>query len=92
MNFRWLAGHYNGDESRFRRGALGSLKFAAPIISTDATGRTHRIVIPFGVTVNLVIASSFFRFANSTGVALAKTSASIPITVQPGQQPPTVHW
>ena len=62
----------------------------APIVSTDATGRTHQIVIPFGVTINLVVATSFFQLANGAGVALSQTSASIPINVQPGQQPPTV--
>jgi hypothetical protein len=62
----------------------------APIVSTDATGRNHQIVIPFGVTVNLIVCSSFFQLSNSDGIALAKTSASIPITVQPGQQPPLV--
>jgi hypothetical protein len=44
-------------------------------------------VIPFGVTVNLSVCSSFFQLSNSSGIALTKTSASIPITVQPGQQP-----
>jgi hypothetical protein len=62
----------------------------APIVSTDATGRNHQIVIPFGVTVNLVVCSSFFQLSNAAGIALAKTSASIPITVQPGQQPSLV--
>jgi hypothetical protein len=62
----------------------------APIVSTDATGRNHQIVIPFGVTVNLIVSSSFFQLSNSAGIALAKTSASIPITVQPGQQPSLV--
>jgi hypothetical protein len=64
-----------------------SFFLTAPIISTDATGRNLQIVIPFGVTVNLSVSSSFFQLSNSSGIALPKTSASIPITVQPGQQP-----
>jgi hypothetical protein len=64
-----------------------SFFLTAPIISTDATGRNLQIVIPFGVTVNLSVCSSFFQLSNSSGIALTKTSASIPITVQPGQQP-----
>src|ERR1700693_605448 len=59
----------------------------APIVSTQATGRNHQIVIPFGVTVILIVCSSFFQLSNAAGIALPTTSASIPITVQPGQQP-----
>jgi hypothetical protein len=62
----------------------------ATTVSTDATGRNQQIMIPFGVTVNLIVCSSFFQLSDSAGAALAKTSASIPITVQPGQPPSPV--
>jgi hypothetical protein len=62
----------------------------ALIVSTDATGRSLQVVIPFGVTVNLIVCSSFFQLSNAAGILLPANSASIPITVQPGQQPSLV--
>ena len=61
----------------------------APVVSADAGGRSHQILIPFGVTVNLIVCSSFFQLS-SAGVALPKTSASVPITVPVGLQPALV--
>jgi hypothetical protein len=58
-------------------------------VSADAGGRSHQILIPFGVTVNLIVCSSFFQLSNA-GVALPTTSASVPITVQAGLQPTVV--
>jgi hypothetical protein len=62
----------------------------APLTSTDAGGRNHQTLIPFGVTVNLIVCTSFFQVSDAAGIALPMTSAAIPITVQPGQVPSAV--
>ncbi len=64
----------------------------APVISHDATGRTHQVVVPTGTPVKLVVFSSFFRMTDAAGTPLpAARAAAIPITLQPGQQPPPIR-
>jgi hypothetical protein len=56
---------------------------SAPVLSRDAAGRIHQIVIPFNITVDVVVASSFFQLLNA-GRPVPKTGISIPITIPSG--------
>ena len=60
-------------------------------VSQDAAGRDHQFVIPFDTTVRLVVASSFFRLADSKGAALTNVSNATTITVAAGQLPQPIH-
>jgi hypothetical protein len=62
----------------------------ARVVSEDANGRNHQIVIPFNTPVKLVVHSSFFRLSDAAGVPLPRTAVSIPVIVPPGQQPTAV--
>jgi hypothetical protein len=63
----------------------------APVISRDAAGRNHQIVIHYDRAVKLVVTSPFFRVTDSGGRELPRSgSAMIPITVPTGQQPAPV--
>jgi hypothetical protein len=64
----------------------------APVISQDANGRNHQVVIPFNSQVRLVVQSSFFQLADGAGLPLAKArTISIPLAVSAGQQPAPIR-
>lgn len=64
----------------------------ARLISADARGRNHQVVVPFGSPVKLVVFSSFFRLTDASGFALPSArSTAIPVLVPPGQQPPVIR-
>ena len=72
--------------------ASGGFAFRPAIpISEDQAGRNHQILIPFDRSVNLLVSSSFFRLNNGAGVALPMKGPSMPVTVQTGQQPPSIR-
>lgn len=60
---------------------------SARVVSTDANGRNHEIVVPFNSPVKLVIYSSFFRLADEAGATLAGPGAQIPVLAQSGRAP-----
>ena len=67
-------------------GSAGHVFRMLPLVSNDASGRNHQIVIPFNTPVKLVLRSSFCRFADSVGLAPATTVATVvPINVATGQ-------
>ena len=61
----------------------------ALVQSTDASGRTQQVVIPYNYSANLLVFSSFFKLADATGAPLP-TNARIPITVSRGQPSPVI--
>ncbi len=64
----------------------------AVVTSRDAGGKNYEVLVPFNSTVNIVVHSSFFQLADASGMPLPRTGAAvIPVTVQAGQQPPTVR-
>jgi hypothetical protein len=48
-----------------------------PILSTDAKGRTHRMVIPYDKALRLIIQSPFFKISDEIGVPLRDTDATV---------------
>jgi hypothetical protein len=62
----------------------------AALISQDANGRNHQIVVPFNSPVNLVVYSTFFRLSDAAGIPLPRTAVRIPVLVAPGQSPATI--
>jgi hypothetical protein len=62
----------------------------ARVVSQDTNGRSHEVVIPFDSRVKLVLYSSFFRLSDAAGAPLPRSAVSIPVTVRPGQAPPTI--
>jgi len=60
-------------------------------VSEDGGGRNHQIVIPFGASVRLIVASSFFKFADTKGNAFTGLSNGAAITVAIGQQAQPIH-
>ncbi|MEO8128444.1 MAG: carboxypeptidase-like regulatory domain-containing protein [Bryobacteraceae bacterium] len=64
----------------------------ALLISRDATGSNHQIVVPFDTPVKLVAFSSFFRLTDGAGLELAKAEATkIAITVPSTKKPDTIR-
>ncbi|MBV8846311.1 MAG: hypothetical protein JO307_26190 [Bryobacterales bacterium] len=64
----------------------------APVISTDAAGRNHQVIIPFNAAVDLVVFSTFFDLADAGGNPLSKTAAThIPLFVPSGQTPALIR-
>ena len=50
------------------------------------------MTIPFDASVNLVVATSFFRLTDTNGIAFAPSgAASVPIAVPAGQPQPTLR-
>ncbi len=64
----------------------------AVLASQEATGRTLHVVIPFDKPVNVEVASSFFKLADSNGAAFSRPGAVIPVTVPAGQKAPTIRF
>ena len=62
----------------------------ASLLSRDASGRTHQIVIPFNSLVKLVVRSSFFHLSDGAGIPLPRGTVHIPVFVPPGQPPAPV--
>jgi hypothetical protein len=62
----------------------------ASVVSRDATGRNHQIVVPFDSTVKLVVYSSFFRLSDAVGIPLPRTAVHIPVLVPRGRPPTPV--
>ncbi len=58
-----------------------------PVISQDAGGRSHQIVIPFNLTQKLVLSTSFFRLADEVGIALPGTTVQISVLAPSGRTP-----
>jgi hypothetical protein len=66
---------------------------SASVASQDSGGRNYQVTIPFGESVNLVIASPFFSLANATGQALPTTGANTMQLLTPsGQTPPAITF
>jgi hypothetical protein len=61
----------------------------ANIVSQDASGRNYQLLIPFGRTINVSVASTLFQLADATGKVLPKSNV-VPILVPLGQQAPTL--
>jgi hypothetical protein len=59
----------------------------APVLSRDASGRTHQIVVPFNSAVKLVVRSTFLRLSDGAGVPLPRGTVHVPVFVPPGQTP-----
>ena len=62
----------------------------APIVSSDASGRYHQIVVPFAAYAKLVVRSSFFKLSDAGGSPLSPV-AVIPVTVPAGQAPTAIR-
>jgi len=62
----------------------------AAIVSQDAAGRTYQVVVPFGRSVQISVASAAFQLSDITGKALAKFGNLIPVLVPSGQPPPSL--
>lgn len=60
-------------------------------ISEDGAGRNHQFIVPYGMTVRLVVASSFFKLADGKGNAFNGLSNGTTVTVAAGQQPQPIH-
>ena len=73
---------------------VGNSAFAfipAAVVSRDAKGRTHQILIPFNTLTRLMVYSPFFQLTDSVGMSLPRTqNVAIPVTILTGQQPPTI--
>jgi hypothetical protein len=50
-----------------------------------------KVVIPFDKQVQLTVASSFFKLADSSGAQFSKPGIAIPVYVPAGQVPVTVR-
>ncbi len=65
---------------------------AASVIAENPAGKEYSVTIPYDAKVNLVVASSFFRLADATGVPFAVSgAAAVPVAVPSGQAPPTLR-
>jgi hypothetical protein len=62
----------------------------AVLVSQDANGRNHQIVVPFNAAVKVVASSSYFRLGDAAGMPLARAAVHIPAFVQLGQVPATI--
>lgn len=57
-----------------------------PVISTDAVGRTHQLIVPYERALRLIVQSGFFKVSDSLGVPLRETEATVvPFTVAKGK-------
>ena len=63
----------------------------APIVSSNATGRYYQIIVPFNVSAELVVRSSFFTLSDAGGTPLSSTPF-VPVTVPAGQAPTRSTW
>ena len=64
----------------------------APVISKDASGRNHEIVVPHDTPVKIIVTSSFFQLNDAAGRQLSRTGpAEIPVTVPLGQTASTIR-
>ena len=70
-----------------------ALVFHAAFVTTqDSAGRNYSVTIPFAKPANLVVASSFFRLADSNGVTLPGNGfTTFPVTVSSGQPSAIIH-
>ena len=64
----------------------------AAVVSKDANGRDLQIVVPFNSPAKLVVYSSFFKLSDTAGIPLPKTTVTIPVLVQRGQQPTPIRF
>jgi hypothetical protein len=76
-------------------GTKGSTFQVALTASKDFSGSLRQVVIPFDITVNLVVASSFFKLTDAAGTPLSKTTTgagtAIPILVPSGTAAPILR-
>jgi hypothetical protein len=63
----------------------------AVLTSRDGIGKTLTVVVPFDKQVQLSVASSFFKLADSIGTPFSRTGVGIPVFVPAGQRPATVR-
>lgn len=74
-----------------RSNALGFR--TASVASQDSGGTNYQVTIPFGETVNLVVASQFFSLANATGQALSSSGGNaVQLLIPSGQVPPAITF
>jgi hypothetical protein len=59
----------------------------ASLLSRDASGRSHQVVVPFNSAVKLVVRSTFFRLSDGAGVPLPRGTVQMPVFVPPGHTP-----
>lgn len=65
----------------------------APVVSVDAGGRSHQIVIPFSTPLKFVLRSTFFRISDAAGRLLPRDQSTIiPLAVAPGQELPPLRF
>jgi hypothetical protein len=64
----------------------------AEIASTDASGRNYHVVVPYDLSLNMVVNGSAFKLNNAAGVAVPQgLTTAIPITAPSGQQPTVIR-
>jgi hypothetical protein len=59
---------------------------AVTIVSEDAKGREHSIMIPFGVPIDVVAYSKVFQLGDNAGKSFPASGARIRVNVPPGTQ------
>jgi hypothetical protein len=60
-----------------------------PIVSANATGRTHQLIVPYNTPLQVLIHSSTVALTDATGKPLAATSA-INVTASTASPPPPI--
>jgi len=57
-----------------------------PVLSADAAGRTHQLIVPYERALRLIVQSGFFKVSDSLGLPLRETEATVvPFTVAKGK-------
>jgi hypothetical protein len=65
----------------------GSFFRLVPLVSQDATGRNHQIVIPLNTPLTLFVHPTFYRVNDATGAPLSQgVTTKIPLLAVSGQQ------
>ncbi len=75
-----LPGAFTHDVEVLALGA-NNLYYNARVISTDATGRTHELTLPFNASHTFIVRSQQFALADSNGAALPAAGHTQPLQI-----------
>ena len=67
--------------------------FPAMILSTDASGRNHQVVVPHDVPLKLIVTTSFFHIGDASGRLVPQNvPAEVPFTVVLSRTPDPIRF